>query len=65
MYVHLGFHFFLNGLCPRLVDIHPGDDSTSKDFKLLIIGVYPGFYIFLIGVYLGIPLSWLASTLSW
>jgi hypothetical protein len=43
MYVCLGFHIFLSGLCPGLVDIHLGDESTSKDLKLLIIGVYLGF----------------------
>jgi hypothetical protein len=39
----LGFHFFLSGHNLDLVDIHPGDESTSKDLKLLIIGVYSGF----------------------
>jgi hypothetical protein len=38
MYVHLGFHFFLSGLCPGLVDIYPRDESTSKDHRLLVIG---------------------------
>jgi hypothetical protein len=53
MYIHLGFHFFLNGHCPGLVDIHQGDKSTSKDLKLLVISLYPGFHLFLIGIYLG------------
>jgi hypothetical protein len=56
MYVCLGFHCFLSGHCPGLVDIHPGDESTSKYLKLLVIGVYHGFHLFLIGVYLGINL---------
>jgi hypothetical protein len=43
MYVHLSFHFSLIGLCPGLVDIHPGGDSTSKDLKLLAIRVHPFF----------------------
>jgi hypothetical protein len=37
MHVHLGYYFFLNGLCAGLVAINPGDKSTSKDLKLLII----------------------------
>jgi hypothetical protein len=37
-----------------LVDIYAGDERISKDRKFLIICVYPGFQIFLIGDYLGI-----------
>jgi hypothetical protein len=43
MGIHLGYYFF-----------HPGDKNTSKDLKLLIIGVYPGFHLSLIGFYLHI-----------
>jgi hypothetical protein len=53
MYVHHGFHYFLSGHCPGLVDIHLGDESTSKDLKLLIIGVYHGIHPFLVGFHLG------------
>jgi hypothetical protein len=55
MGVHLGYYFFLNGLCPGLAD-------TSKDFKLLIIAFYfslnLGFHPYLVGFHC----SWLAST---
>jgi hypothetical protein len=37
MYVHLGFNSFFSGLCSGLVDIHPGDESTSKGLKLRVI----------------------------
>jgi hypothetical protein len=43
MGLHLGYYLFLNDLCPDLVDTHAGDDSTSKDLKLLIIGFYFSF----------------------
>jgi hypothetical protein len=46
MGVHFVYYFFFNGLCPGLVDIHPGGESTSKDLKFLVIGVYPGFHLF-------------------
>jgi hypothetical protein len=46
MHVHLGFHFFLSGFCPGLVDIRPGDESTPKDLKILAIGSH----FFLIGL---------------
>jgi hypothetical protein len=51
MYSHLSSHF-LSGHCPGLVDIYPGDERTLKDFKLRIIGVYPGIHLFLIGIHL-------------
>jgi hypothetical protein len=34
MGIPLGYYFFLNGFYPGLVDIHPGDESPSKDLKL-------------------------------
>jgi hypothetical protein len=43
MYVHLSFCFFLIGLWPGLVNIHPGAESTLKDLALLVIGFYLGF----------------------
>jgi hypothetical protein len=46
IFVHLGFHLFLKCLHPGLVDIHPGDKSTSKGLKLLVIGLYLGFQAF-------------------
>jgi hypothetical protein len=48
MGVHLGHYFFLNGICPGLVGVQPGDESTSKDLKLLAIGVSPGLHLFLV-----------------
>jgi hypothetical protein len=44
MYVHLGFHVLLSGLDTVLVDIHPEDMSTSKDLKLVFIGLYLSFH---------------------
>jgi hypothetical protein len=45
MYVDVSFNFFLNGLCPGWVYFHPGDESFSKDLKLLSIGIYFGFHL--------------------
>jgi hypothetical protein len=42
----------LNGLCPDLLDIHPGEQSTSKGLQLLVIGRYLGFQPFLTGFFL-------------
>jgi hypothetical protein len=44
MGVHLGYYIFLNDPRLGLVDIHPGDESTSKDMKYIVIGIYPGFH---------------------
>jgi hypothetical protein len=41
--LHLGYYLFSNDIYPSLVDIHPGDESTSKNLKLLIIGSYFSF----------------------
>jgi hypothetical protein len=43
----------LHGLCPGLVDIHPGDESTLKDLKLLVIGLYLGYHPFFHGIHFG------------
>jgi hypothetical protein len=47
--------FFLRGLCPGSVDIHPEDESTLKDLKLLVIGLYLGFHPFLQGLHFFSP----------
>jgi hypothetical protein len=28
IYIHLSLNFFVDGLSPDVVDIHPGDDRT-------------------------------------
>jgi hypothetical protein len=38
----LGYQPFLIGLCPGFVHIHLGDQSTSKDLKLLAIASHFG-----------------------
>jgi hypothetical protein len=56
MGVYHGYYFFFNGLCSGLVEINPGYENTSKDLRLLIIGIcllLHGFQPFLIEVYLG------------
>jgi hypothetical protein len=50
MYFDLGFHFF-NGLCPGLVDILSGDESTAKDLKLLIIGLLVSLLSSLVSIF--------------
>jgi hypothetical protein len=50
MGIHLGYYFFLNGLCPGLVDIHLGDESTSKGLKLLTVGSYFTLHFLQIGI---------------
>jgi hypothetical protein len=49
MYVDHVFHLLLSGLCPDLVGIHPGDESTSSDLKILVIGSYFILDLFLTG----------------
>jgi hypothetical protein len=47
------------------VNIHLGDESTSKELELLIIGAYPGFHIFLTGIILdSVFRGWLSSFLG-
>jgi hypothetical protein len=60
-YIYLDYHFFLNGPCPGLADIHPGEESTSKGLKFLVIGLYLGFqpcrYFFYCFLYIGVRLG--------
>jgi hypothetical protein len=37
IYVHLGFHFFLNGFYSGFVNVHPGDEGTMKYVKVLAV----------------------------
>jgi hypothetical protein len=49
IHAHLGFYFTLNGLCPGLVGIQPEDESVSKGFKPLAIGLYLSSHPFFVG----------------
>jgi hypothetical protein len=55
-YVYIGFHFFLDIIRQR-------DDSTSKDPKFLIMGVYLSLYSSFVSIHLGLELSMMASWL--
>jgi hypothetical protein len=46
---HFGFHLYLSGHCTYLVDIHSGEESTSRNLKLLVIDPYLSIYLFLTG----------------
>jgi hypothetical protein len=64
-YKHHSFHFCFSRQCPGLVDVHPGDESTSMDIRLLIIGVSFGFHLFLMRLFWHLYfLGWFPSPLG-